>query len=51
MSLYNYFNFFYNFLYPSNSEIYEIEPCYIETSLRRTHFAIPLALSYIKVSL
>ena len=40
-----------DFLYPSNGEIYEKEPRYIETSLEGRHFASPLALRYIEVRL
>ena len=40
-----------DFLYPSNSKIYEKEPRYNETSLERTNFGSPLALRYIEVPL
>ena len=40
-----------DFLYPSNSNIYEKEPRNNETSLQRTNFASPLALRYIEVPL
>ena len=40
-----------DFLYPSNSKIYENEPRYNETSLLRTNFASSLALRYIEVPL
>ena len=38
-----------DFLYPSNSKIYEKEPRYNKTSVWRTNFASPLALHYIEV--
>ena len=40
-----------DFLYPSNSEIYEKEPGHNKTSLWRTCFASQLALPYIEVPL
>ena len=40
-----------DFLYPSNSKIYEKEPRYNKTSVWRTNFASPLALHYIEVPL
>ena len=40
-----------DFLYPSNGEIYEKEPRYIETSLEGRHFASPLALRDVEVPL
>ena len=40
-----------DFLYPSNSKIYEKEPRYNKTLVWRTNFASPLALHYIEVPL
>ena len=40
-----------DFLYPSNSKIFEKEPPNNETSLQQTSFASPLTLSYIVVPL
>ena len=40
-----------DFLYPSNSKIYETEPRYNKTLPQRTNFASPLALRYIEGSL
>ena len=40
-----------DFLYSSNSKIYEKEPQNNEISLQRTNFASPLPLCYIKVPL
>ena len=40
-----------DFLYPNNSKIYEKEPGYNETSLKRTNVASLLAPRYVEVPL
>ena len=40
-----------DFLNSSNGKIDEKEPRYNETSIQRTNFASPLALSYVEVPL